>query len=84
MALMKNWRQEGWQQWGQDRAEVPSFSASHGQTEMLLQDHAGVVFWFSIGDQLVGGGGHGFHFKDERASTPVLTCCSLLLAPPSG
>lgn len=82
MALMKNWRQEGWQQWGQDRAEVPSFSASHGQTEMLLQDHAGVIFWFSIRDQLVRVGAMVFILKMREPaplSSPVVPSSQHLL-----
>lgn len=47
---------------------------------MLLWDHTGVIFWFNISGQLVGGAGV-MVFILKGPSTP---CPHLLLFPPTG
>lgn len=59
--------------------EPPPLSASHCQTEMLLWDNTGVIFWFNIRGQLGGAGVMVFILKGP--STP---CPHLLLFPPTG
>ena len=57
----------------------PPSSTSHGQTEMLLWDHTGVIFWFNIRGHLREAGVMVFILKGP--STP---CPHLLLFSPTG